>query len=121
MSYIFVIFFILELFAVIVLCAGIMHLDKRVNSLAEKFKVNRHTLKFKLRAVYDVASTFKCQMKQQKREFLKRRRKFYRNLIKGALVGILLFFFKKTKFKKKILLAELLLVMYDTFRADCLA
>ena len=121
MSYIFVIFFILELFTVIVLCAGIMHADKRVNALAEKFKVNRHTLKFKLRAVYDVANTFKCQMKQQKREFLKRRREFYRNLIKGALVGILLFFFKKTKFKKKILLAELLLVMYDTFRADCLA
>ena len=113
MSYIFVIFFILELFAVIVLCAGIMHIDKKVNALTERFKVNRHTLKFKLRAIYDVASSFKCQMKQQQREF-------FRNIIKGTLVGILLFFFKKTKFKKKILLAELLLVMYDTFRADCL-
>lgn len=119
MSYIFVIFFILELFAVIVLCAGIMYVDKKVNALSEKFKVNRHTLKFKLRAIYDVASSFKCQMKQQKREFLRRRREFYRNVIKSALVGVLLFFFKKTKFKKKILLAELLLVMYDTFRADC--
>lgn len=119
MVYIFIIFFILELFAVTVLCSFIMQLDKKVNALSEKFKVNRHTLKFKLRAIYDVASTFKCQIKHQKRDFLRRRRQFYRNIIKGTLVGIMLFFFKKTRFKKKILFAELLLVMYDTFRADC--
>jgi len=119
MVYIFVIFFILELIVVTMLCYGICLLDKKVVALSENFKVNRHTLKFKLRTAYSSANALKLWIKCQKRELDEKRRKFIRNFLKGTLISIALFFFKKTHFRRKILFVELLLVLYDTLRADC--
>ncbi len=119
MIYLFVIFFILELIVVSMLCYGIVVLDKKVIAISESFKVNRHTLKFQLRVLYDTANRFKLQVKCQKRELDRKRKLFIRKIIKSILISIALFFFKKTRFKKKILLVELLLVLYDTLRADC--
>ena len=119
MIYLFVIFFILEFIVVSMLCYGIYLLDKKVISLSEKFKVNRHTLKFQLRVLYDNANRFKLKIRCQKRAIEEQRRKFLRKLIKGVLLSIALFFFKKTRFRKKILFVELLLILYDTLKADC--
>jgi len=119
MIYLFVIFFILEFIVITMLCYGIYLLDKKVIAISEKFKVNRHTLKFQLRALYDNANRLKITIKCQKRALEEKRRKFFRKLIKGILISITLFFFKRTKFKKKILFVELLLILYDTLRADC--
>lgn len=121
MIYLFVILFIIELFAVTMVCAGIMFLDKKVRNLTEIFKVNRHSLKFKLRAVYDVSNTLKIYIKAQKRYFIKQRQAFIRSIIQGFLLTMSLFFFRKTKFRNKILFVEFLLVLYDIFRADCTA
>lgn len=119
MIYLFVIFFILEFIVVSMLCYGIYLLDKKVISLSEKFKVNRHTLKFQLRVLYDNANRFKLKIRCQKRAIEEQRRKFLRKLIKGILLSIALFFFQKTRFRKKILFVELLLILYDTLKADC--
>lgn len=119
MIYIFVIFFILELIVVSMICYGISVLDKKVRNLSEKIKVNRHTLKFRLRATYDIANKFKLWIRCQKRAFLMKRNRFIRRLLKGVLISIAFFFFQKTRFRKKILFIELLLILYDTLRADC--
>lgn len=119
MIYLFVIFFILEFIAVAILCGAIYVLDRKVIAISEKFKTNRHTLKFRLRALYDSANRFKLKVKCQKRVLEIRRKKFVRNLIKGLLVTIALFFFRKTRFKKKILFVEFLMVLYDALKADC--
>lgn len=119
MIYLFVIFFILELIVVTFLCSSIMTLDKKVNKLTEKFKRNRHTLKFKLRAVYDVSFRAKSWIKCQKRSFEKRRRQFLRGLFKGLLLSVAFLIFNKTKFKKSVLIIDLILVLYDTLRAGC--
>lgn len=119
MIYIFVIFFILELIVVSMICYGISVLDKKVLALSEKIRVNRHTLKFRLRATYDIANKFRIWIRCQKREFEAKRRDFIRGIIKGLLISIAIFFFQKTRFRKKLLFAELLLVLYDTLRADC--
>lgn len=119
MVYLFVIFFILELIVVSMICYGIMVLDKKVLKMSEKFKVNRHTLKFRLRAIYDISNRGKIWIRCQKREFEIRRRKFFRGVIKSLLLSVAIFFFQKTRFRKKVLLIEFLLVLYDTLRADC--
>ncbi|MBR1680588.1 hypothetical protein IJ707_02230 [bacterium] len=119
MIYLFVIFFILEFIVVSMICYGIYVLDRKVIALSETFKVNRHTLKFQLRALYDTANRFKLKVKCQKRAIEEQRRLFIRKMIKGILISMALFFFKKTRFRKKILFVELLLVLYDTLRADC--
>ncbi|MBR2525226.1 hypothetical protein IKE67_02045 [bacterium] len=119
MVYLFAIFFILEFIVISMLCYVIYVFDKKVIALSEKFKVNRHTLKFQLRGLYDNANKFKLQVKCQKRALEEQRRRFFRKLIRGILISIILFFFKETKFKKKILFVELLLILYDTLRADC--
>ena len=119
MLYLFVIFFILELIVVSMLCFGIYVLDKKVLALSEKIKVNRHTFKFKLRVLYDTANRCKLWIKCQKRNIEEQQRKFFRKIIKSLLIGLALFFFQKTKFKNKILFIELLLILYDTLRADC--
>ena len=121
MIYIIVMFFILELVLAIIACCGIMYFDKKVRALSEKFKVNRHTLKFKLRAIYDMANKFKLNIQAKKREFERRRREMMRSMLKWVLLTISLFFFKKTKHKNKVLFVEFLLVLYDTLRADCFA
>ena len=119
MVYLFAIFFILEFIVVSVFCYALYKLDRKVIAISERFKVNRHTLKFQLRGLYDNANKFKLQVKYQKRILEEKRRTFFRKLIKGILISIALFFFKRTKFKKKILFVELLLILYDTLRADC--
>ena len=119
MVYLFIIFFILEVIVVSILCYGLYVLDKKVLALSEKIKVNRHTFKFKLRALYDTTNKCKIWVKCQKRELEEQRRKFFRRIIKSILIALALFYFKKTKFKKKILFIELLLILYDTLRADC--
>ena len=119
MIYLFAIFFILEFIVVLMICYGLYKLDKKVISISETFKVNRHTLKFQLRALYDQANRFKLKVKCQKRALDEQRRKFIRKIIKSILITITLFFFKKTRFKNKILFIELLLVLYDTLKADC--
>ena len=100
-------------------CYALYILDKKVIAISENFKVNRHTLKFQLRGLYDNANKFKIQIKCKKRALEEQRRKFFKKLIRGILISIAFFFFKKTKFKKKILFIELLLILYDTLRADC--
>lgn len=119
MVYLFVIFFILEFIVLSMLCYGIYLLDKKVISISEKFKVNRHTLKFQLRSLYDGANRFKLQIRCQKRALEEKRRQFIRKIIKGLMISMALFFFKKTHFRKKILFVELLLILYDTLKADC--
>lgn len=119
MVYLFAIFFILEFIVISMLCYALYVFDKKIIAISEKFKVNRHTLKFQLRNLYDYANKFKLQVKCQKRILEEKRRKFFRKIIKGILISIVLFFFKKTKFRKKILFVELLLILYDTLRADC--
>lgn len=119
MVYLFAIFFILEFIVVSMICYGLYVLDKKVVAVSEKFKVNRHTLKFQLRAMYDTANRFKIKVKCQKRVLEEQRRKFVRRFLRGILISIALFFFKKTRFRKKILFVELLLILYDTLRADC--
>ena len=119
MVYLFVIFFILELIVVSMLCYSIYVLDKKVQRISENFKVNRHTLKFKLRAVYDSANKFKLWIRCQKRDFELRQRWFIRKIIKISLISIAIFFFQKTQFRKKILFIEFLLILYDTLKADC--
>ena len=108
MVYIFVIFFILELIVVAMLCYGICLLDKKVVALSENFKVNRHTLKFKLRTAYSSANALKIWMKCKKRTMEEKRRKLIRKVLKSVLVSIALFFFQKTIFRKKILFIELM-------------
>ena len=119
MIYLFAMFFILELIVVTMFCYGIYLLDKKVIAISEKFKVNRHTLKFQLRALYDIANRFKLKVRCQKRILEEKRRMFIRKMIKGLLITVTLFFFERTRFKKKVLFIELLLVLYDTLRADC--
>jgi len=109
----------MEFIVVSMICYGIYILDKKVIALSEKFKVNRHTLKFQLRALYDTANRFKLKVKCQKRAIEAQRRIFIRKMLKGLMLSIALFFFKRTRFRKKILFVELLLVIYDTLRADC--
>ncbi len=121
MIYIIVMFFILELLLATIVCCGIMHLDKKINAISERFKVNRHTLKFKLRAIYDVANKSKLRLIAKKQEFERKRRQLVRTMIKWALLTVSLFIFKKTKHKNKVLFVEFLLVLYDTLRADCFA
>ncbi len=121
MIYIIVMFFILELLLATIVCCAIMHFDKKVNSISENLRVNRHTLKFKLRAIYDMANKSKLRIKAKKQEFERKRRQFMRAMLKWALLTVSLFFFKKTKHKNKVLFVEFLLVLYDTLRADCFA
>ena len=119
MMYLFIIFFILEFIVVSMLCYGIYILDKKVLALSEKIKVNRHTFKFKLRALYDMANKCKIWVKCQKREIEERQKRLLRSILKTVLISLALFFFQKTRFRKKILFVELLLILYDTLRADC--
>ena len=119
MMYLIVIFFILELFAAVTVCVFVSAIDKKINVLSENFKVNRHTLKFKLRAVYDIANTTKNYVLCQKRYFIKKRKEFLRNMLRSTLMTILLFFFRKTSLKKKFLYLELALIIYDVFKSDC--
>ena len=119
MIYLFAMCFILEFIVVIMICYGIHSLDKKIIALSEKFKVNRHTLKFQLRALYDIANKFKVKVRCQKRILDEKRKAFFRKMLKGLIITITLFFFKRTRFKKKVLFIELLLVLYDTLRADC--
>ncbi len=119
MIYLIVIFFILELFAAVTVCVFISLLDKKIKVLSEKFKVNRHTLKFKLRAVYDIANTTKNYVLCQKRYFIKKRKEFLRNMLRSVLMTALLFFFRNTSLKKKLLYLELALIIYDVFKSEC--
>lgn len=121
MIYIIVMFFILEFLLAVIVCCGIMHLDKKVNEISERFKVNRHTLKFKLRAIYDMSNKAKLSIRTKKQAFEQKRREFLRRMLKWALLTMSLFFFKKTKYKNKVLFVEFLLILYDTLRADCFA
>lgn len=120
MIYLFVIFFILEFIVISMLCYGIYLLDKKVIALSEKFRVNRHTLKFQLRVLYDNANRFKLKIRCHKRAIEEQRRRFLRRLIKGLLISVAFLFFEKTRFRKKILFVELLLILYDTLKADCI-
>lgn len=101
------------------LCYGIYILDKKIIAFSENIKVNRHTLKFQLRVLYDTINRLKLKIKCKKRALEEQRRKFLRKIIKSTLLSIAFFFFKKTRFRKKILFIEFLLVLYDILRADC--
>ena len=101
------------------LCYGIYVLDRKVLALSEKIKVNRHTFKFKLRALYDLANKSKLWVKCQKRGIEEKQRQLLRRIIKSILISLAFFFFQKTKFRNKILFIELLLILYDTLKADC--
>ena len=119
MIYVIVIFFILELFAAVTVCVLISALDKKVNVWSENFKVNRHTLKFKLRAVYDIANSTKNYVLGQKRQFIRKRREFSINILRKILITFILFFFRNTSLKKKILYMQLVFMIYDLFKTDC--
>ncbi len=119
MIYLFIMFFILELIVVTMLCCGIMRLDKKVNKLSEEIKTNRHTLKFRLRAIYDVSNRAKLWVKCQKRAFNKNRNNFIRGVARGLLLSIAFFFFSKKTLKKIVLFVDGLLILYDIFTAGC--
>lgn len=119
MIYLFIMFFIFEFIAVSLLCYIIFLFDKKVLALSEKIKVNRHTFKFKLRVLYDMANRCKIWVKCQKREIEEQQRKFFRRIIKSVLISLAILFFQNTRFRKKILFIELMLILYDTLRADC--
>ena len=119
MIYLFIMFFILELIVVTSLCCYIAKFDRQINKLTEKFKTNRHTLKFRLRAIYDMSNKAKLWVKCQRREFNKRRNNFIRGVIKGLLLSFALFFFNKKLIKRGVLLVDFVLILYDMFRAGC--
>ena len=119
MLYLIVICFILEFIVVTMMCCAILVLDRKVLALSEKINVNRHTLKFKLRVLYDTANRCKIWVKCKKRKLEEQRRRFFRKIIKTLLIWLALLVFQKTNFRKKILFIELVLILYDTLRADC--
>ncbi|MBQ3311903.1 hypothetical protein IJG72_07490 [bacterium] len=96
-----------------------MKFDKQIRCLSERIKTNSHTLKFQLRALYDLSNKAKHWIKCQKRSYMKQRNNFLYGAIKGLIFSLLLFFFRNTKLKKKILLVDMAFVIYDIFKAGC--
>ncbi len=118
MTFLINIFFILELFVAVVICLQIIKLDKKVNEMSELIYVSRHNLKYKLRSVMDSIQEIKRTVYRKKKFLLKKRKEMIDKIMQGLLFTLMFAFLKK-EHKKNILLFEIILILYNTYKADC--
>lgn len=115
MIFLIFILFISEIIIATTIIVGLVYFDKKITTFNDKIMENRYQIKADVENVKLTVNKFFKMVKEHGEKLIEKERNFIYNIIKSLVLGIVFLLVSKKR-KKQILMAELLMITFETFK-----